>query len=199
MDPTSVNDIVSFLQGRGLSKPVVDITGILYQYVKILEDYPKKQDIPPVVTSFLVHLKATMEVFEAIESAVSSEGPFESAHNNRAFNSERALAPTIPSEYNLRVFELVSKQRTVMTERQLLYGDSWKDEGPDGLMYDVLRKVRRLWHVVMVSREIPKEDDGVDLANYADMLVALCQVRPSLLQSMKVKGTRGLFADRETE
>ena len=102
---------------------------------------------------------------------------------------------TSESPYTAEVIELVGYQLEIMASRARLYGDSWKSEGPDGLMYDILRKLRRLWKVLMLDAKLPEMDDGLDLANYALMLIALTQVEPQSIARMRVKGVRELFGD----
>ena len=97
------------------------------------------------------------------------------------------------SPYTAKVLDLLMEQFKVMKERGALYEDSWKSEGPDGLMYNILRKLRRLWKVLMLDGKQPNPDDGIDLANYSLMLIALTQVDPQSVSHMKVRGTKELF------
>lgn len=99
----------------------------------------------------------------------------------------------VKSPYTTRVLELAERQCDIMEDRGRLYGDSWKSEGPDGLMYNILRKLRRLWKVLMLDGQQPNPDDGLDLANYSIMLIALTQIDSGAVKRMRVRGVQDLF------
>lgn len=71
----------------------------------------------------------------------------------------------------------------IMREREQQYHSSWISEGFDGLAYNLRRKFRRLWHRLVERRELPTEEDTLDLANYAIMLQALAVLRPGWMKS----------------
>ena len=99
------------------------------------------------------------------------------------------------SVYSFRLHELVDQMIAIRADRDEKYGDSWKDEGPDGLMYNVLKKVRRLWNSLMVDGEVPDPDDGLDLAWWSLMIIALTGLEPVTVERMKVQATHGLFEE----
>lgn len=97
------------------------------------------------------------------------------------------------STYTRRLSDLMNEQKIVMAERIPAYGDTWTEEGVDGLMYDIIRKMRRLWKVVMIDGKTPNRNDTVDLANYSLMLQALAEVNPGAVDRMRIKAVKGLF------
>ncbi len=108
---------------------------------------------------------------------------------------EGGPVPSTDSPYTHKLYELVEQLSQTISERGFKYGDNWKDEGPDGLMYNILRKVRRLWKTMMMDGRIPDIDDGVDLAGYGLMIIALTQLSPSVVGNMKARATHGLFEE----
>lgn len=108
---------------------------------------------------------------------------------------EGGPVPSTDSPYTRKLHELVDQLGDVISERGWKYGDNWKDEGPDGLMYNVLKKVRRLWKTLMMDGRIPDPDDGIDLAGWGLMIIALTQLSPSTVGNMKARATHGLFEE----
>ena len=103
------------------------------------------------------------------------------------------------SLYLQRTTQLIEEQQAIMESRFETYGDSYTDEGLDGLIFDILRKLRRLWHIVMVEGKPPRAEDTVDLANYSIMLQALGDVDPESVKRMKVRARGGLFVQEPKE
>lgn len=83
------------------------------------------------------------------------------------------------------VIDLLGECQEVMLERDKQYHGSFVHQGADGLLYDMLRKFRRLWFKVM-SQQIPDRNETEDLANHALMLQALVELDPNSLQNMRV-------------
>jgi len=77
---------------------------------------------------------------------------------------------------------LYSEAKAIMEQRGRDYGHSWPDEGFDGLVYNIKRKYRRLFHQVIVRKELPSKDTCLDLANYALMLYALVELVPDMIK-----------------
>ena len=117
----------------------------------------------------------------------------ESAITSLAENPPRHGHSLPDSPYSRRVADLIHQQLKIMEDRGKNYGDSWRAEGIDGLMYNIIRKLRRTWHRVMVEGKPPLRDDSMDLANYSEMLQALAELDSESLNRMRVRGNGELF------
>lgn len=55
----------------------------------------------------------------------------------------------------------------IYAERGQRHGDVWKDSGWKGMLFDMHKKMDRLWNEYMVSEKPPSDlDSAVDLINY---------------------------------
>lgn len=84
-----------------------------------------------------------------------------------------------------RVLDLLGECQDVMLERDIQYHGSFVHQGADGVLYDMLRKFRRLWFKVM-NQQMPDRNETIDLANHSLMLQALIEADPTSLQRMRV-------------
>ena len=97
------------------------------------------------------------------------------------------------SDPNDRVSTLMKEQLEVFESRIPKYGNSWVEEGLDGLIYNCLRKFRRLWAEVMIQGRAPDANETLDLANYAIMLQALADSDPDAVKNIRVTAKKTLF------
>jgi len=128
----------------------------------------------------------------------ASGGPMEEQLANKGFQFGASSEDEIKSDdrvlkYNAQVITLMAEQLAVFQDRGEKYGESWIDEGVDGLIYNILRKVRRLWGQALVQQRNPDRNETLDLANYAVMLAALVEVDPDAIKNCRVKAQTTLF------
>ena len=83
------------------------------------------------------------------------------------------------------VLDLLGECQDIMLDREKQYKGSYVHQGADGVLYDMLRKFRRLWFKVM-SQQMPDRNETIDLANHALMLQALVEIDPTSLNNMRV-------------
>lgn len=82
-----------------------------------------------------------------------------------------ALSPPSGSPPPITVVRAVAWVLRQYLEKNPGYGDSWCRRGVTGIFHNVARKFDRLEHDVLGGRPV-REDDALDLATYAVLLVA---------------------------
>ena len=98
------------------------------------------------------------------------------------------------SEYTNKSIELINEMLRIIQEKGQLYGDSWRHEGLDGLIFDIKRKYRRLLKEVMQDGRTPQRNETLDLAVYTIFVQVLAEVDgKGAFDKMSVRGTKNVF------
>ena len=92
---------------------------------------------------------------------------------------EMGIAPTEDHQEQLGVFLQAFE---IFVERTERHGDTWKASGWRGALFDMHKKMDRLWNEFMVSDSPPEDvDSALDLINFAAFFVRA--------QQQGIKGT----------